>query len=97
MTKRWMSSMLLATMPVLASAQGTEFSVAKYGAKADGVTLATAAIQNAIDAAAAAHGGTVIFPAGMYRTGAVFVKTGVTLRVDKGVTLLGSQRSKTIR
>jgi polygalacturonase len=71
-------------------AQGAEFSVGAYGAKADGVTLATAAIQSAIDAAAA-HGGTVTFPAGTYRTGAVFVKTGVTLRVDKGVTLLGSQ------
>ncbi len=93
MTKRWMLGVAaVALMPVCAMAQGAEFSVGKYGAVADGATLATGAIQSAIDAAAAAHGGTVTFPAGTYRTGAVFVKTGVTLRVDKGVTLLGSQK-----
>lgn len=69
------------------------YSVADYGAKADGVTLNTAAIQKTIDAAAA-HGGTVTFPEGNYLTGSIFVKSGVTLRIDKGVTLLGSQNIK---
>ncbi len=32
----------------------------------------------------------MIFPAGTYRSGSIFVKSGVTLRLDKGVTLLGS-------
>jgi polygalacturonase len=90
MMKRWWLGVAVAFVPVLACAQGAEFSVAQYGAKADGTTLATVAIQSAIDAAAL-HGGTVTFPAGSYRTGAVFVKSGVTFRVDKGVTLLGSQ------
>jgi len=66
------------------------FSVAKYGAKGDGVALETVAIQHAIDAAAK-HGGTVTFQPGTYLTGSIFVKSGVTLRIDKGVTLLGSQ------
>ena len=39
------------------------FNVTKYGAKGDGVSLNTVAIQRAIDAAAV-HGGTVVFPAG---------------------------------
>jgi hypothetical protein len=74
--------------PVAAHAK--DFSVATYGAKPDGTTLNTVAIQRAIDAAAQ-HGGTVTFPAGTYLTGSLFVKSGVTLQVDKGVTLLGSQ------
>jgi polygalacturonase len=71
-------------------AQGKSFSVAQTGAKGDGATMDTAAIQRSIDDAAK-HGGTVTFPAGTYLTGSLFVKSGVTLKVDKGVTLLGSQ------
>ena len=66
------------------------FKVADYGAKPDGTTLNTVAIQRAIDAAAAT-GGTVTFAPGTYLTGSIFVKTGVTVRLDKGVILRGSQ------
>ena len=79
----------LLMMVAQASAAGT-FSTARYGAKGDGVTMNTAAIQRTIDAAAK-NGGTVIFKAGTYLTGSIFVKSGVTLKIDKGVTLLGSQ------
>lgn len=72
-----------------AGAKGT-FNVERFGAKGDGTTMNTAAIQRAIDAAAKG-GGTVVFPAGTFLTGSIFVKSGVTLKVDKGVTLLGSQ------
>jgi len=70
---------------------GKTFSVAKFGAKGDGTALDTVAIQHAIDAAAK-RGGTVTFPASTYLTGSIFVKSGVTLDVGKGVTLMGSQR-----
>lgn len=69
---------------------GQNFSVAQFGAKGDGTTMNTSAIQQTIDAAAR-QGGSVIFPAGTYLTGSIFVKSGVTLRLNKGVTLLGSQ------
>ncbi len=82
--------LLLGTLLAPLAAYAKDFSVASYGAKADGTTLNTAAIQRAIDAAAK-HGGTVTLPDGTYLTGSLFVKSGVTLRVDKGVTLLGSQ------
>lgn len=65
------------------------FAVTAYGAKADGKTPATDAIQRAIDAAHAVGGGVVTFESGTYLTGALFVKSHVHLRVDEGVTLLG--------
>jgi polygalacturonase len=61
------------------------------GAKGDGKTLDTAAIQKAIDGAAAV-GGTVTFKPGNYLTGSLFLKSGVTLDVGEGVTLTGSER-----
>ena len=67
------------------------YAVKTYGAVNDGKTLATAAIQQAIDTCAAAGGGVVGFEPGTYLTGALFVKSGVDLRIDAGVTLLGVQ------
>ncbi|HVQ37224.1 MAG TPA: glycosyl hydrolase family 28 protein [Pyrinomonadaceae bacterium] len=62
-----------------------------YGAVADGVGNSTRAIQKAVDDCARAGGGIVSFKPGSYVTGALFLKSNVHLRVDSGVTLLGSQ------
>lgn len=67
-------------------AGAAELSAASFGARGDGKTLATTAIQRAIDAAAA-RGGAVVFPPGVYVSGALFLKSGVELRLDKGVEL----------
>lgn len=75
---------------VLASrCNAAELNAADYGAIGDGVTKNTAAIQKAIDAAAV-HGDTVVLPHGIYLSGALFLKSGVTLKLDKEVTLRGS-------
>ncbi|XWW47239.1 glycoside hydrolase family 28 protein [Fibrella sp. USSR17] len=74
-----------------APSKKTVFSTATYGAVADGKTLATKAIQQTIDACAAKGGGVVTFKPGQYLTGSLFLKQGVTLHLDKGVELLGSQ------
>lgn len=62
-----------------------------YGAVEDGVTNSTQAIQKAVDDCAKAGGGIVSFKSGSYVSGAIFLKSNVHLRVDQGVTLLGSQ------
>lgn len=70
------------------------YSANKYGAVNDGKTLATKSIQRAIDEAAAKGGGIVSFAPGKYLTGSLFIKTGVNLKVDKDVEILGSQDLK---
>lgn len=66
------------------------FNVTDYGAAADGKTLCTKAIQKTVEACAAAGGGTVYFPAGKYLSGAIFLKSNVTLHIGAGATLLAS-------
>lgn len=65
--------------------------VTAYGAKGDGKTLATAAIQKAIDACARAGGGRVYFPAGNFLSGTIALKSHVTLDLSPGATLWGSR------
>lgn len=61
-----------------------------YGAKGDGVTKDTAAIQKAIDVCEQAGGGTVRLSAGTYLSAPIVLKSNITLELDKGATLLGS-------
>jgi len=68
-----------------------DFNVLAFGAVGDGRTLSTEGIQRAIDACAEAGGGTVRIPAGRYVTGAIFLKSRITLQIDAGAVLLGSQ------
>lgn len=63
-------------------------------APADGKTLATSAIQKAIDTCSAKGGGQVSLGPGSYLTGAIFVKDNVELRIEAGATVLGSQSDK---
>lgn len=65
------------------------FNVKAYGAKGDGVTDDTAAIQAAIDAAGAAGGGQVYFPRGTY-----LISSPLRLKVS-GVRCVGESRTLT--
>ncbi len=67
--------------------------VRHFGAKGDGTTKDTAALQKAIDAcagASAAAAGTVKVPAGTYVTGPIELKSNLTFDLESGATLLGS-------
>src|SRR5262245_28854977 len=66
-------------------------NVRDYGASPDGKISATKQIQSAIDAAAAFGGGTVFVPPGQYVTGTLWMRSNVTVHLDAGATLLGSQ------
>ena len=66
------------------------YNVSDYGSVADGMTLNTRAIQQAIDDCASNGGGIVTFSPGRYLTGSIYLKEGVHLNIPQGVTILGS-------
>ena len=66
------------------------FDVRKYGAKGDGKTLDTDAVNRTIEAAAAAGGGVVLFPAGAYLCFSIHLKSQVHLVLDQGSTILAA-------
>ena len=63
-------------------------NILDFGAVADGVTVCTKEIQRAIDLCK--KGGTVVIPAGVFVSGALFLKSNMTLRLEEGAKLLGS-------
>src|SRR5438067_1620223 len=69
------------------------YDVKNFGAKADGKTLDTPAINKAIDAAAAAGGGTVFFPAGNYLSVSIRLKSNIALYLDQGATIVAANTS----
>lgn len=80
--------------PVEAQSQGAPakapfgFNVRNFGASGDGKTLDSPAINRAIEAAAAVGGGTVYFPAGVYASYSIRLKSHITLYLDQGATIL---------
>lgn len=69
-------------------------NIKDFGAVGDGVKLNTQAIQSAIDSCAQAGGGTVLIPAGKFVTGALFLRDNVTLHLESGAVMLGSERAQ---
>ncbi|MGH9342990.1 MAG: glycoside hydrolase family 28 protein [Terriglobia bacterium] len=83
----------LTVPPYASSAAGITkrvFDLHDYGARGDGKTKDTAAIQSAIEAAFKAGGGTVYAGSGSYLTGGIVLKDNITFYLDAGATLLGS-------
>ncbi|MFO1450082.1 MAG: glycoside hydrolase family 28 protein [Opitutaceae bacterium] len=73
-------------------ASGRDHLITDHGARGDGVTLNTVALQRVIDDAHAAGGGRVVLPAGRFLTGTIHLRSGVTLHLARGCVLLGSPR-----
>lgn len=91
----WISVVAVCIM-VTGSAIAAEelYNVRDYGAIPDGKTLCTTSIQKAIDTCSQSGGGTVYLPPGSFLSGTIYFKTGVTLRLAAGCTLLGSNNLK---
>jgi polygalacturonase len=66
------------------------YDIKNYGAKGDGITLDTKAINDAIDAATNAGGGTVYFPAGTYLSFSIHLKSHISIFLDAGCVLLAA-------
>jgi polygalacturonase len=77
-------------MTRLAGAATTTCDARALGAKADGQTKDTIALQQAIDLCAKGDGGVVHLTAGTYVSGPLALRSHVHLLIDKGATLLGS-------
>ena len=78
--------LLLSVSPVRA----VDFNVTDFGARGDGKTLNTQAIQAAIDATAEAGGGRLVVPAGKFLSGSLFLRQGVEFHLAADAVLLGS-------
>ena len=65
------------------------FNVAAFGASGDGKAICTGPIQKAIDECGRSGGGRVVFPAGRYLTGPIFLKSNVHVEVMPGAVLVG--------
>src|SRR5215216_104572 len=79
------------------SAGARFYDVRAFGAKGDGTTLDTAAVQSAIDACHRDRGGVVLVPAGDFVVGTLELKSNVTLHLAAQGRLVGSGRPEHYR
>ena len=80
---------IIIALALSVNAHATDYNIELFGAKDDGKTVCTSAIQNAIDVSSL-KGGRVIIPAGNFITGTLFLRNNTVLVVEKNARLLGS-------
>jgi polygalacturonase len=95
--KAWMILAATLILTALASAAKADarashrYLITDYGAVPDGTTVNTRAIQSAIDKCASSKtGGVIVVPKGIFLSGAIFLKQGVNLLVEKDGVLKGT-------
>src|SRR5215472_11653015 len=76
-----------------AAAQTNVYNVKNYGARGDGKTIDTPAINKTIETAAASGGGTIYFPAGNYLSVSIHLKSNIALYLDHGATIVAANTS----
>ena len=90
-TKISLALLLLISVCLTTSAKDGYYNVLDFGAKGDGKTNNTKAINTAIEAASKKGGGTVYFPAGEFLSFTVHMKSKITLHLEQGAVLIGDQ------
>jgi len=83
-------ALLLFLASVSFSQSNAFYNVRVFGAKGDGKTLDTDAVNKTIDSTAAKGGGTVYFPAGTYLCFSIRLKSNITIYLDNGATILAA-------
>lgn len=80
----------LLSLAALAAFGQTEHKATIWGVRSDGTTDNTASIQRAVDFISEHGGGTLVFYVGRYLTGAIELKSNVTIRLEEAAVLVGS-------
>ena len=76
--------------PAVPVAGSGVFDIRSYGAVGDGKAVDSPAINRAIEAAAAAGGGTVLFPAGTWLSFSIRLRSRVALALGQGATIVAA-------
>ncbi len=88
---RWISVVVWGLVVGASGLVAREFSVRDFGARGDGRTLDTEAINRTIDVATKEGGGIVVFPAGDYLSYSIRLKSNVTLKLGPGATVIAAE------
>jgi len=81
---------ILCLISLAVVAQRKEYVITDYGAKPDGITNNSLAIQQAINEANANGGGKVVVPRGRFVTGVIHLKSNVEFYIHAEAVLLAS-------
>jgi polygalacturonase len=81
----------LTAIPAPAAGAAADFDVRAFGARGDGTTVDSPAINAAIAAASQAGGGTVRFPAGRYLSYSIRLRSNIALVLDAGCTIIAAE------
>ncbi len=76
---------------VLCTVEAKDYKASFFGIKSNGTTLNTTSIQKAIDHIHENGGGRLVFYVGRYLTGTIYLKSDVTLHLEEGAVLVGSE------
>lgn len=87
--KRFIVSAILCLLALQAFGQ-QEHKATVWGVKSDGITDNTGSIQRAVDFISEHGGGTLVFYVGRYVTGAIELKSNVTIRLEEAAVLVGT-------
>lgn len=74
-------------LPITTEAK--DYKASMFGIMSDGVTLNTGSIQKAVNYISENGGGRLVFYVGRYLTGAVELKSNVTIQLEEGAVLVG--------